>query len=183
MSETVNDSAASPEPAVNDEAPSATQETPALPPEIMARMEQLERESKANLEGWQRERADFQNYKKRAEQQLRDSRETGALEALKHVLPIVDDFTRAVENVPADLKDNPWVSGTSMILKKLERLLETHHVQIIDPVGQAFDPHLHEAVGMDDSSDYASGTVTTTLQRGYISGERVLRQALVRVAS
>jgi molecular chaperone GrpE len=62
-------------------------------------------------------------------------------------------------------------------------VLEAHNIQELDPVGQPFNPHQHEAVGMEDSDEYASGTVTATLQKGYISGERVVRPALVRVAN
>ncbi|MCS6836018.1 MAG: nucleotide exchange factor GrpE [Anaerolineae bacterium] len=149
-----------------------------------ARLEQAEREARANLEGWQRERADFQNYKRRMEQQLREAKELGAHDAIRRMLPIIDDFSRAVDNIPTDLVGNPWVNGTAMILKKFDKLLEELSVQIVDPIGQPFDPRLHEAVGMDEASEaYPSGTVTATLQRGYVSGERVLRQALVRVAS
>lgn len=181
MNETMNDGTTAEEVRSGDEA--VAQEASAANAEA-ARLEQAEREARANLEGWQRERADFQNYKRRMEQQLREAKELGAHDAIRRLLPIIDDFSRAVDNIPADLNDNPWVSGTAMILKKLDKLLEELSVQIVDPIGQPFDPRLHEAVGMDEASDdYPSGTVTATLQRGYISGERVLRQALVRVAN
>jgi molecular chaperone GrpE len=149
-----------------------------------AQLEALKQEAQTNLEGWQRARADFTNYKKRMERELSESREKTALDTLVKILPIVDDFERAVQNIPADLSQNPWVSGTALILKKFEKLLDEYQVTIIDPVGQPFDPHQHEAVGMDDPVEgIASGHVTVTLQKGYISGERVLRPALVRVAS
>jgi len=181
MSETMNDGTTAEDVHRSDE---ATPQDGSATSVDAARLEQAEREARANLEGWQRERADFQNYKRRMEQQLREAKELGAHDAIRCLLPIIDDFSRAVDNIPDDLQGNPWVSGTSMILKKLDKLLEELAVQIVDPVGQPFDPRLHEAVGMDEASeDYPSGTVTATLQRGYISGERVLRQALVRVAS
>ncbi len=147
-------------------------------------LEALKQEAQTNLEGWQRARADFTNYKKRMERELSDSREKTALDTLVKMLPIVDDFERAVQNMPADLSQHPWVSGTALILKKFEKLLDEYQVTTIDPVGQPFDPHQHEAVGMDDPVDgIASGHITVTLQKGYICGERVLRPALVRVAS
>jgi molecular chaperone GrpE len=98
------------------------------------------------------------------------------------MLPIMDDFERALQNIPDELKTHPWVSGTALILKKFDKVLEAHNVTIIDPVGQPFNPHQHEAIGTDSSDAYPSGHVTVTLQKGYLSGERVLRPALVRVA-
>jgi molecular chaperone GrpE len=130
-----------------------------------------------------RERADFANYKRRMERDLKDAKDKAGLDTISKVLPVVDDFERALQNIPADLRDNPWVSGTALIQKKFDKLLDEYGVQIIDPVGQPFDPHQHEAIGTDTSTDdIPSGHVTATLQKGYISGERVLRPALVRVA-
>lgn len=135
------------------------------------------------LAGWQRTRAEFANYKKRIEREMGESRQRGALDSLTKLLPIIDDFERAMQNVPAELEGNAWVSGVSMLLPKLEKLLNDFEVQPLDPVGQVFDPSRHEALGMDDSDTVESGHVTVTLQKGYIAGDRVLRPALVRVAS
>lgn len=151
--------------------------------ELVEQIETLRREAQSNLEGWQRSRAEFTNYRKRTEREMRESFERASLNTLTKILPIVDDFERALNNVPEDLEDHPWLGGITLVMKKFEKLLEEYDVQTLDPVGEAFDPRLHEAVGMDDSDEYESGTVTATLQKGYISGERVLRPALVRVAS
>jgi len=151
--------------------------------ELMAQLEAARQEAKANLEGWQRARAEFMNYKKRVERELSQAHERAALDTLGDVLPIADDFDRALENIPEDLADHPWVKGTALILKKFDKLMEKHAVEVIDPVGEPFDPRLHEAVGMGPSDEYDSGIVMETLQKGYISGETVLRPALVRVAS
>jgi len=143
----------------------------------------LRRESQANLEGWQRSRAEFLNYKKRTDREIKESRERAALDALSKMLPVIDDFERAVQNIPEDLKSNSWVSGTALIQRKFDKLLEEFSVQRIDPTGQPFDPRFHEAIGTDASTDESpGGHVTVTLQKGYLSGERVLRPALVRVA-
>ncbi|QPC81874.1 nucleotide exchange factor GrpE [Phototrophicus methaneseepsis] len=150
---------------------------------LQAELEAARKEAQTNMDGWQRARAEFLNYKKRTDRDMKAAHQRASLDTISKVLPIVDDFGRALENIPEDLKDNAWVNGTAMILKKFDKLLEDYDVQILDPVGEPFDPHKHEAVGMDDSSDYESGIVTTTLQKGYISGDNVLRPALVRVAS
>jgi len=143
----------------------------------------LRREAQANLEGWQRSRAEFLNYKKRTDKEIKESRERAALDTLSKMLPVIDDFERAVQNIPEDLKSNSWVSGTALIQRKFDKMLEEFSVQRIDPTGQPFDPRFHEAIGTDESTDeIPGGHVTVTLQKGYISGDRVLRPALVRVA-
>lgn len=150
---------------------------------LEAQIAQLKAESQDNLHGWQRSRAEFANYKRRTSQELTDARERGATEALAKVLPIMDDFERALDNVPDDLQGHPWLNGTALILKNMRKVMDSYDIEVVDPVGQEFDPNLHEAVGMDTSDEYESGIVTATLQKGYRSGERVLRPALVRVAN
>lgn len=150
--------------------------------EAQARIALLEEEARTNLDGWQRSRAEFVNYKKRIERELKDNRERAALDSLVRMLPIIDDFERAMGNIPEDLQSNPWVSGTALILKKIEKMFDEFAVTAIDPVGEAFDPNFHEAVAMESSDEYEVGQVIETLQKGYRSGERVLRPALVRVA-
>lgn len=143
----------------------------------------LREEAEKNRAGWQRALADFQNYKRRTERELADSRQRAALDTLTSVLPVIDDFERALDNVPEDLQGHSWMNGVELILNKLAKLLEEHNVDVIDPVGEAFDPNRHEAIGMEHSDEIESGHVTTTLQKGYESNGRILRPALVRVAS
>ncbi|MCC6804178.1 MAG: nucleotide exchange factor GrpE [Anaerolineae bacterium] len=135
------------------------------------------------LEGWQRARAEFANYKKRVEREMKDSHSSAAGSVLKDVLPVIDDFERAMSSVPEPLQGDPWVGGVGMILRKLHKVLEDYNVTVIDPTGEPFDPNRHEAIGMDDSSDVETGHVTVTVQKGYVLGDRVLRPALVRVAN
>lgn len=165
--------------APQDAAPAAEGEKDSL----LAELEQARREALANLEGWQRARAEFTNYKRRVTQELADSKQRGALDALAQVLPIMDDFERALANIPEEMKDHPWMNGTALILKNMQKVLDNYDIEIMDPVGEEFDPNFHEAVGMDDSGEYESGTITMTMQKGYRSGDKVLRPALVRVAN
>lgn len=148
-----------------------------------AQLEAAQKQAQEYLEGWQRARAEFTNYKKRIERELQENREVSMGMALKSVLPIIDDFERALASVPADIKDNPWVSGVSMVQRKLYKMLEDNGVTSYDPVGEMFDPNRHEAIGRDDDGDAPSGQVTATMQRGYLMGDKVLRPALVRVKS
>lgn len=135
------------------------------------------------LAALQRSRAEFANYKKRTEREKADGRKIGAVDALTRLLPIIDDFERAVDNVPENLAEEPWIKGTELMLPKFHKLLAEFDVEVMDPTGEPFDPNRHEAIGMDDTDSVPSGHVTITLQKGYVSGERVLRPALVRVAN
>lgn len=134
-------------------------------------------------DAFMRERADFQNYKKRVDTQMKDLRDNAAIETMLSLLPIIDDLERAMANTPTEMKDHPWMSGVNGIQRKFQRLLEDKGVIVIDPVGQPFDPNQHEAVATEDSNTVESGHVVETLQKGYVRGERVLRPAMVKVAN
>lgn len=150
---------------------------------LKAALEEAKQESAKNLDGLKRSMAEFTNYKRRTAKELAESRERGAIDALSKVLPIMDDFERALDNIPDDLQDHPWISGTALILKNMQKVMDEYKIDIIDPVGEEFDPNFHQALGTDDSDEYESGIVTVTLQKGYRSGDRLLRPALVRVAN
>lgn len=155
----------------------------AVPPsgDSSAEVDKLRRDAQHNLEGWQRTLAEFQNYKRRTERETRDSYQNATVDVLKSILPIVDDFERAMSNVPESLQAEPWLQGVTLIQRKFTQLLNEYNVTAIDPVGEPFDPKRHEAIGMDDSGDMESGHVSTVLQKGYVAGEQVLRPAIVKV--
>lgn len=173
------------EPQVDGGEPQAAGAAPAEPEQGVTQEMYTAAQTQAQeyLEGWQRARAEFANYKKRVEREMKDSYGSAAGSVLKDILPVLDDFERAMSNVPEQLQDDPWVGGVGMILRKLNKVLEDYNVTVIDPTGQPFDPNRHEAIGTEDSSDVATGYVTATMQKGYVLGDRVLRPALVRVAN
>jgi molecular chaperone GrpE len=144
--------------------------------------EAVQAQAQQYMEGWQRERAEFANFKRRVERERIESYQNASADVIKQLLPIIDDFERAMANVPGELNENPWVSGVGMIGKKFDRLLEQFSVTGVDPTGQPFNAKQHEVVMMDESETVESGHVIETLQRGYVIGDRVIRPALVRVA-
>ena len=151
--------------------------------ETQAERERLTAQAAENLDGWQRARAEFANYKRRVEAERAELAASAGAEALKRVLPAVDDFERAMQTLPDDLKDNPWVNGVLMVQRKLNAALEQSGITpiAIDP-GDAFDPNVHEAITHEDSDQFTSQQIIGEVQRGYKIGDRVLRPALVRVA-
>ena len=151
--------------------------------EAEAEREQVKAQAAENLDGWQRARAEFANYKRRVEAERTELAASAGAEALKRVLPAVDDFERAVQTLPDDLKDHPWVNGVLMVQRKLSAALEQSGITpIVTNPGDAFDPNVHEAVTHEESAQFGSEQIIGEVQRGYKIGDRVLRPAMVRVA-
>ncbi len=148
-----------------------------------AELEQAKAQVAENLDGWQRARAEFANYKRRVEAERTELAASAGAEALKRVLPAVDDFERAMQTLPEELRDQPWVNGVSMVQRKLNAALEQSGITSISiNPGDAFDPNIHEAVTHEDSDQFTSEQIIGEVQRGYKIGDRILRPAMVRVA-
>ena len=126
--------------------------------------------------------AEFSNARRRAEvradSEIRASRER----LLNSIIPVVDDFERAFQLVPADETDSTWVNGFTLIQRKLQGTLLREGVTVIEAEGQPFDPSLHQAVMVEEVDGAESDTVTEVLQQGYMLDDRVLRPAMVKVA-
>ncbi len=152
--------------------------------ESLSELEQLQAQASELKEALQRERADFQNYRKRADRERESLQADIAAKVFMKFLPILDDFERALEAVSPEHQENDWLKGIALIQRKFQSLLEAEGIQAINPLGQEFNPNYHEAVGMEEASEtYKSGYVTAVLQKGYVRGDKVLRPAMVRVAS
>jgi molecular chaperone GrpE len=134
------------------------------------------------LEGWQRARADFANYKKRVERDQAQTYQNAAGSILKRYLSIVDDLERALKTRPQDGDGAAWAEGIELIYRKLLSILESEGIQTMDADGAQFDPNLHEAIMSEDSQQHESGQIIEVLQQGYTLGDKVLRPAMVRVA-
>ncbi len=128
----------------------------------------------------QRERADAENMRRHHETQIGSLRTSAKVTVIRDLLPVIDNFERALKHVPADLQDNDFVKGVQGIIKQFEKTLADLGVARIKTVGEPFDPHLHEAVSMEDGEG-TKEIVCEELQPGYILGNDVLRHAMVRV--
>lgn len=143
---------------------------------------QTREQADANLRNWQRTAADFSNYKRRTEEDRRAADLFANAVLLTRLLTVLDDFDRALANVPEDAHES-WVEGVRLVERKLRSLLEAEGVTPIEAVGQPFDPNLHEAVVHEETTEAPDNTVIGEVQRGYLLHERVLRPSLVRVAN
>lgn len=125
--------------------------------------------------------AEFDNYKKRVAREHAEIRERANERLLADLLPVYDDLERALEAFGDGRADDPIADGVALVQRSLWGVFEREGVSIIDPIGEAFDPHRHEAL-LSQPSDQPEGTVLDVVQRGYALGERVLRPARVIVA-
>ena len=136
--------------------------------------------AEANLAGWQRAQADFLNYKRRTEQEKEDGTKFANANLVLKILPVLDDFERAVTSLPVDFADNPWVDGVKHIERKLRTTLESAGLSPIKAVGEPFDPRFHEAVREEKGK---LGLVLQEAQRGYKFLDRVIRASKVVVGN
>ena len=132
------------------------------------------------LDNWRRAEADFQNYKRRAENEKDESRRFGQASLIINLLPILDDFERAFSSLDMNLAGLTWFDGMRLIYRKLWALLENAGVKPLQSEGQPFDPRYHEAVAHVEGEE---GKVLSEVQRGYMIHDRVLRPAMVVVGN
>lgn len=149
---------------------------------LRAELDQALDKAKENMDGWQRERADFMNYKKRIEREQSSLKENLAGEILKKYLVVLDDLERALKVRPTDGDAAAWAEGVELVYRKLIGILESEGVQRIPAETEKFDPTRHEAITHEDSPDHESDDIIEVVRQGYTIADRVLRPALVRVA-
>ncbi len=148
---------------------------------LEARIATLEKEKKENWDRYLRTAADLENYRKRQRRELDDARFEAKGKVLKEMLPVVDNLERAIEHASQQAGSTPILEGVQLVLRQFMSAFERLDVTPIEAAGQPFDPNLHEAISQAES-DQPPGTVVQVLQRGYRSGDRLLRPALVIVA-
>lgn len=127
-----------------------------------------------------RERADAENLRRRHEQEIAELRTRVKAAVVSDLLPVIDNFERALKHIPEDLQGNDYVKGVEGVVKQFEKTLTDMGVERIKTVDEHFDPVLHEAVSMEDG-DGQDEIITEELQAGYKIGNDVIRHAMVRV--
>lgn len=147
---------------------------------VQSQVALLEQQIAELTDALQRERADAMNIRRRHDEQIASLRTTIKAHVVKDLLPIIDNLERALKHVPADLADNDYIKGVQAVVKQFEKTLADIGVERIATVGEHFNPHLHEAVSMEEG-DGEHDIVTDELQSGYRLGDEVIRHAMVRV--
>lgn len=157
-------------------ASTSTDPTPALADEIV----ELRKERDGLHDRLLRQAAEFDNYRKRIDRERRDTAQYAATEFLQELLPIIDDFERALQTkVPGA---DSYRQGLEIIHRALMDMLRKRGVTPIEAVGTDFDPEVHQAVSYEEESQRRDGEVTEEFRRGYRLGDRLLRPAMVKVA-
>jgi len=150
--------------------------------EITRELEETRAKADEYLDGWQRARADFANYKKRIEREQADLYQTISGSVVKQYLDIVDDLDLALKNRPQSGEGAEWANGIELVFRKLLTILENQGITPMKVQGEMFDPTLHEAISSEENEEFECDEIIEVVKRGYMMGERVLRPALVRVA-
>jgi molecular chaperone GrpE len=150
--------------------------------ELQAELAEITEQTNEYLDGWQRARAEFANYKKRVERDQAQIFQSTKGNVVKDFLLIADDLERALKNRPQDGDGATWAEGIELVFRKLMNTFETEGVTLMDAEGQEFDPNLHEAISQEDNDEFDSGQIIEVIQPGYLLGDRILRPAKVRVA-
>ena len=136
------------------------------------------------LAALQRERAEFLNFKRRTAEERQREFGLAAEDLIRKVLAVADDFDRAIDARPESIAGDAWFEGVSAIDRKLRLLLDSEGVTAIDAQpGTPFDPHEHEAIANVPDTERREGEIVEQVRRGYRLRDRVLRPALVAVAS
>ncbi len=143
---------------------------------------ELTAQSNEYLDGWQRARADFANYKKRIEREQAETYRMAAASVLKRFLEVLDDLDLALANKPEQSGAEDFSNGIELIRQKMLSIMENEGITRMDVDGMEFDPNLHEAISSEDSPDHDSGEIIAVVKNGYMVGDKVLRPAVVRVA-
>jgi len=149
----------------------------AADPELQAARD----EAQATFARYQRLAADFENYKRRTRQELADRTQYANEELVRKLLPILDNFRRALDHAPEGI-DRNWFEGIKLVARQFEETLQAQGLTTIPAVGEKFDPNQHEAIAREETDEHEEGTVVEEMQPGYRLHERVLRPTLVKVA-
>ena len=146
------------------------------------KQEELETRVNELTQDLQRVRADFENYRKRVEQEKEMARASGKVGAIMKLLPVIDNIERAITHTPDDLKENKWAQGVAGLVKNLEKSLESLNLARIEAKpGTKFDPEFHEAIQFDEEAEGDREVIAEELQSGYKLGDDVIRHSMVKV--
>ncbi len=167
-------------PATEPEAsPGAPEQGPGLEEQLAAAKE----EAQKNWDLYLRQRADLDNFRKRAQKEKEDLARFGNENIIREIVPVLDNLERAVEHAKQDNSGGEnLLQGVEMTLNMFTKGLEKFGVKPFDSVGEDFDPSRHEAMGQLESADQKPNTVLQEMQKGYLLNDRLLRPALVMLA-
>jgi molecular chaperone GrpE len=149
---------------------------------LRTELEAAQAQAAEHLATLQRTAADFANFRRRTAEDRERELGLASESLLRKLLVVADDFDRALEVMPEELRDVGWIEGIGLLDRKIRALLDSEGVTPIEALGKPFDPREHEAVVTIPDSGKPDGEVVAEMQRGYRVRDRVLRPAMVAVA-
>ena len=150
---------------------------------LTSELDEARKQGEEYLALLQRERAEFNNYRRRTAEERERELGLAGEDLIRKVLSVADDFDRAIEARPEAIAADPWVEGITAIDRKLRALLDSEGVSQIDAArGTPFDPRQHDAVANVPGTELPDGQIVEEVRRGYRLRDRVIRPALVAVA-
>lgn len=149
--------------------------------ELEKKLQQCSAKRDEYLAGWQRERADFLNYKKNELKRIEDFLQYAKEEFILKILPILDNFEIAEHNINPEIKNDNNIKGLLQIRQQIMGFLKSERVEEIKTENEIFNPAWHEAVEQIEQKDKESGTIVEEIQKGYKIKGRLLRPAKVKV--
>jgi molecular chaperone GrpE len=158
-------------------------------PDLEKQLDECQKQKDEYLAGWQRERADFLNYKKEEMERIGEILKYAGEEIVLNLLPILDNFEISEKNLPENLKKDENIKGLLQIKSQVSEFLKNQGVEEIKTIGEKFDPRFHEVVGEIESSEALAkegkkaepGTIVEEIQKGYKINNKILRVAKVKI--
>jgi molecular chaperone GrpE len=147
--------------------------------DVLAERDQLAKDKADLQDSLLRQRAEFDNYRRRADRERADYLQYAAMDLVREILPAVDDFERALKHETADQE---YAKGVELIYQRLSETLKRMGLEPVETAGRRFDPNLHQAVQRVETEDAADQTILDEFQKGYNFRGRLLRPAMVKVA-
>ncbi len=146
-------------------------------------IEKNEKEKQDAITLVQRTQADFDNFRRRSRKEKEETISLATVNLIENLLPILDNFQRALDAEKKESEEDPFFKGVEMIYNGLCQVLEKEGLKVVEAVGCQFDPSYHEAVmQMEANEDYPENTVVEEMQKGYLFNNKIIRPSIVKIA-
>ncbi|CAG7634662.1 nucleotide exchange factor GrpE [Paenibacillus allorhizosphaerae] len=150
---------------------------------VRQELEQLKKQAEENQQRYLRAQADFDNFRRRTIKEKEDFAKYASLKLIEQLLPVVDNFERALAASKDNKDQEALAKGVDMIFRQLDQVLAGEGLQAMSAVGTPFNPEFHQAIMQVESEEYEEGIVVEEVQKGYMLKDKVLRPAMVKVSS
>lgn len=163
----------------------AVNDTETAGAETLASTEELDRLkalAEENEKRYLRAQADFDNFRRRTQKEKEDLAKYASMKLITELVPVIDNFERAIATAPANTESDSFAKGVGMIFRQLESVLQAEGLTAMQTVGEAFNPEFHQAIMQVESDEHEEGVVVEEVQKGYMLKDKVLRPAMVKVS-